>query len=207
MKYTKLYALVLIIVMLCGCQEQSPQTTTVPTTLPSGTTAESTLPPTTAAPITHVEVMREGEYSKIPVELVQGVVGEYTIAMDPEYFTFVPMKNMDLFLYADWPGKTVCYSVMPYSGSFNRVDFENYCMDRFGDSYADMSSQICTVGEYEALRVTFSTLVSDPSYCRTVLLLNCGDSLWLIQAEYVTEMLEGLVPIMEALFTTFQAEP
>lgn len=206
MKIRRLTILCMALLLLAGCQGSAPEGTT-DTTSTAPQTSEPVMTSETAAPtLTHVEVMREGEWSLIPVETVQGAVGNYTMAMDTERFTQIPMEYMDLYLYSLWEGKPVYYSVMPYSGSFERVVFEQYCVDRFGALYTDMSSQVDTVGEYRALRVTFSGLTEQPEYCRTVLLLDCGDSLWLLQAEYVMEMYEGLVPIMEALFATFRAE-
>ena len=100
-------SLMLAALLLAGCApmhpiaDTAPPQTTVPTTQAVETTAATTLPPETIQATEpqqyYVEVFREGEADQIPVEMVRGTVGNYTIAMDPEYFVFHPQQTLDLF--------------------------------------------------------------------------------------------------------------
>lgn len=176
---------------------------TVASTAPE-TTAATTQPPETEPVLSYVEVFREGEISQIPVQIIRGTVGDYTIAMDPEYFTFSAHETVDLFLYEAWDGtQAVAYSVSDYIDDADPQEFIDSVVQQFGHLYGSHAAEQTTIGTFDATAVYFSNLKEDPAYQMHVFLVNCQGEYYLIEATFVFEMYEGLYAIMRALFDTF----
>ena len=209
----RVYSLVMIgalLLSLCACQSGSGSSTTVPSestaapTTAAETTAATTQPQETEPALSYVEVFREGESSQVPVEIIRGTVGNYTIAMDPEYFTFHAQETVDLFLYEGWEGtQAVAYSVSDYADDVTAEEFIDSMTAQFGHLYDSYTADQTTIGAYDATVVCFSDYKEDPAYQMHAYLLNCDGNSYLIEATFVFEMYEGLYAIMRALFATF----
>lgn len=204
----RVYSLVMIgalLLSLCACQSGSGSSTTVPSeSTAAETTAATTQPPETEPVLSYVEVFREGESSQIPVQIIHGTVGDYTIAMDPEYFTFHAQETVDLFLYEDWEGtQAVAYSVSDYADNVTAGEFIDSMAAQFGHLYDSYTAEQTTIGAYDATVVCFSDYKEDPAYQMHAYLVNCNGNYYLIEATFVFEMYEGLYAIMRALFDTF----
>lgn len=206
--------------MLAGCQHSTPESTqaatvppapasiTVPATEVPTTAAPETEPPTTAATVPYIEVFREGEGTQIPVEIVRGTVGSYTIAMDPEYFTFKPQETVDLFSYDAWedsPG--VFYAISDYRDDADLQKFLSDTVQQFSPLFGSCSTEETTVGGYPATAVYLSEFTMDTAYQYHIFLVNCDGNYYLIEASFVMEMHEGLYAIMRSCFDTLSPAP
>lgn len=207
----RILVLLAAMLLLAGCAQdvQPPATTAAPTVVP--TAAPTTVPPETAA-ATHttepvreyLEVFREGESSLIPVEIVRGSVGNYTMAMDPEYFTYYPQETADLFSYDTWGEQpAVFYRVSDYRDDATVQEFIHSATEQFAQSYDDHYTTEMTIGAYPATAICFSGHKDAPDYQMHLYLVDCDGSLYLIEAGFVMEMYEGLYAIMRACFDTF----
>lgn len=195
MKKLTCFLLVLCMV-LAGCASSAGS---------AGESSSVTAMPTTQIPETgFVEVTREGETRQIPVVFVDGTVGSYTIATDPEYFTFTSHETVDMFAYESWQGEQpVYYAISAYSNAYDAEQFVADCLTQFEALYTSCSTETLTVGGYDATLIRFTGYREAAEYCRHIYLLDCGDSRYLIEAEFTMEMYEGLYAIMRALFDTF----
>ena len=212
----KLCSLLLIALLLTGCATMEPTPDTVPTLATEAPTVQATAPPTTqpaTQPVEttqatepqqfYVEVFREGEADQIPVEIVRGTVGNYTIAMDPEYFTFYSQETVDLFSYDAWtdaPG--VFYAVSDYRDD---VDPQQYLADaiaQYAPLFNSYSTQEVTLAGFPATAIFLEGFLMDPSYQYHSYLVNCDGNYYLIEASFTMEMYEGLYAIMRACFET-----
>ena len=160
---------------------------------------------TTEAPKTgFVEVMREGERQQIPVVFVNGTVGSYTIAMDPEYFTFTAQETVDMFAYESWEGEQpVFFAISAYSNAYAPQQFIIDSLRQFEGLYNSYNTEAVTLGGYDATLIAFDGCIQQPEYCKHIYLVDCGDARFLIETEFTFEMYEGLYAIMRALFDTF----
>lgn len=204
----KLCILMAALLLLTACQSADLPATQPPETQP---TVQETVPatqaptdaPTQPAP-SFVEVWREGEASQIPVEIVSGTVGDYTIAMDPEYFTFSAHETVDMFAYESWPGEqAVYYAVSRYENGYDPAQFVSDILYQFEASYESWYSEELTIGQYDATLVCLERRKDAPDYYRHVFLIDGGDTCYIIETEFYVEMYEGLYAIMRALFDTF----
>lgn len=200
--------LLLTVMALLFCLAGCPSTAGTPAgTAPSTTaTPETTLPPVTAAlPAMpeYVEVSREGEVSRIPVVTVDGTVGNYRIAMDPEYFTFLPGETADLFSCEIWDGE-VYFAISAYHGG-DTQQFLNDIIDQFGRMYKAVDVEDVTIGGYPSTGVYLRQNKNEPDFNKHIFLIDCGDAQYILEAQFTTEMYEGLYAIMRALFDTFRA--
>lgn len=211
----KIYCLVaaaILLLSLLGCQPSNTADTPAEsdTTSSQPTAAPTTQPPTeeTTDPLPQfIEVWREGQVSQIPVELIRGSVGNYTVAIDPEYFTFLPQEGYDLFSYEAWGSEhPVYFTVTPYPGAYDPEQFAQECLLTHSDAYEFAQSQETAVGSYNATLVTLDGSKDTPGYCRHFYLLSCGETCYAIEAEFTMEMYEGLYAIMRAMFDTFTAQ-
>ena len=202
-------ALLLAALLLAGCAPMHPIADTAPpqTTVPTTQAVETTLPPETTQATEprqyYVEVVREGEADQIPVEMVRGTVGNYTIAMDPEYFVFHPQQTLDLFSYDSWgmePG--VFYAISDYRDDATAQEFIDSAVAQFGQTYNSWSAEETAIAGYPATVVCFSGYEPEPSYQMHLYLVNCEGNCYLIEAGFVFEMYEGLYAIMRACFDT-----
>jgi hypothetical protein len=193
---------VLTAISLVGCASTEGMRATGETG--GATYATTTQSPTEESKADFVEVMREGETQQIPVVFVDGKVGSYTIAMDPEYFTFLPRETVDLFSYEEWPGDgAIYYAISAYQGEYDADAFIAECRAQFESQYESCTTESTTVGGYEATLVTFGGYRDAPMFCRHIYLVNCGSVAYVIKAEFTIEMYEGLYAVMRALFDTF----
>lgn len=194
----------LTILLLSGCQAAKLPTAAQPTEV---TGTQPTIPAAqaeTQPPVTHVEVWREGEVSEIPVEIVTGTVGRYTIAMDPEYFNFLPQQTADLFSYSDWTGdQAVYYAVSVYRGGYDPGQFESDVLVQYESRYENWYCEETTIGRYPATLLCLQNQLDAPAYSYYLYLVDCGGACYLIETEVYAEMLEGLYRIMRACFDTF----
>ncbi len=153
--------------------------------------AEEITPP----PQAYIEVMREGEISIIPVEIASGTVGNYTIAYDPEYFVFSSENGVDRFIYEDWDiGPSVYYNV-----SICDTDIEAFISDINATNGKPYDSFETVIGNYKTTAIFFLT---DDSYLHYYV-IDCESKVYVIEAQFVPEMYEGLYAIIQALFDTF----
>lgn len=184
-----LLAAVGLLLNLWGCQAASAPDT-------AAATEAATVP---AAQ--YVEVWREGEMSRIPVQIVSGQTGSYSIATDPEYFTFRPEDGSDLFLYEGWDtGLPVYYRISPYPAPYDPDIFIGQCTR---ESFSQSGVQTLTLGGYPATLVTLTGSGDAAGYCLHRYLVDCGEIRYCIEAQFTQEMYEGLYAIMLALFETF----
>ena len=197
-------ALFLMLLVLCACgqtEEISPTYGTEQNYI--HTTPEETIPATEPVEA-YVEVWREGEISRIPVEIIHGTVGDYTIAMDPEYFTFTAHETVDMFGYDSWPGEQpVYFAISRYESAYDPAQFAADMLDQFEADYASWDPDALTVGQYSATALYLNSSLDAPDYNRHIFLIDCGGERYLIETEFCLEMYEGLYPIMRALFDTF----
>ena len=211
----RILVLLAAMLLLAGCAQdvQPPATTAAPTAEPTTapTAAPTTVPPETTAdthttePVQeYLEVFREGESSLIPVEIVRGSVGNYTMAMDPEYFTYYPQETADLFSYDTWGGPpAVFYSVSDYRDDATVQEFIDSATEQFAHDYEGCTVEEIMIGNYPATAIWFSGRKDAPDYQMHLYLVDCDGSLYLIEAGFVMEMYEGLYAIMRACFDTF----
>ncbi len=208
--------LILTALLLAGCAPMHPIADTAPPLATEAPTTEATAQPATQpavqpAEITqatepqqfYVEVFREGEASQIPVEIVRGTVGNYTIAMDPEYFTFYPQETVDLFSYDTWTdGPGVFYAVSDYQDD---VDLQQYVAEttaQYAPLFDSCSTQEITLAGFPATAIYLENFLLDPDYQYHIYLVNCQGNYYLIEASFTMEMYEGLYAIMRACFDT-----
>ena len=151
----------------------------------------------------YIEVTREGITEKIPVKTVNGKVGNYTIAIDPEFFTLHSHETVDIFSYDEWNGEMdVYFSISNYYGT-DRREFIDSVTEQFKSEYETYSVGDTKFGEYEAVVVFFSNCKSDRDYQKDVIMVDCGNQRFLFEVHYTMEMSEGLRVIMNAMFDTF----
>ena len=197
---------ILIALSLClsGCL--SAGEAPIGTVAPSEATTESTQPPTTLPEVTlpdYVEVFREGEVSKIPVETVRGTVGNYLIAMEPEYFVFTPRETADFFTYENWPGDMAVYFCI---SGYAETDPQVFLEDMIGlndQLYQAVNIEETTIGSYPATAIYLRDYQEDPAYQKHIFFIRCDSGNYLLEAQFTSEMYEGLYAIMQALFDTF----
>lgn len=202
----KIFAGILSILTISSCLSGCLSSTERMPFLPTATT-ESTQPPvTTVPPVTlpdYVEVFREGEASNIPVETVRGTVGDYLIAIDPEYFVFTPHETVDMFSYEDWGGDmAVFFCISDYTGN-DPDGFTSDVIQQYGSSYQGIDLADTTIAGYPATAVYLRDHRENPAYQNHIFLIQCGSKNYILQAQFVAEMYEGLYAIMRALFDTF----
>ena len=210
-KILALTAVLMILFPLNACGRSEAVETAPPVTPPTAAqtipATEPTVPPTqaeTMPALSFVEVWREGEVSRIPVETVRGTVGPYAIAMDPEYFTFIPQETVDLFAYESWPGdEAVYYAVSNYEGGYDPEQFIADIRAQFETDYESWYSEETTIGQYPATLVCLERNLEAPAYYRQIFLVDCSDTRYVIETQFYVEMFEGLCAIMRALFDTF----
>lgn len=191
-------AAIFLLLQLSGClaafpNESVPTTDTIATTQP-------TISPTVPVP-QYIEVWREGEVSRIPVQTVTGKAGPYTIAMDPEFFTFLPQEGSDLFSYEAWGSdQPVYYRITPYSGAYDPAAFITQGVPA---GYQLTGAQAITLAGFPATAVSMTGLGENSSYVLHKYLIDCGDVRYCMEARFCFEMYEGLFPIIYACFETF----
>lgn len=216
----RFFCLILIALCLAGCAPMHPIADTAPPLPPEDPTTEATtLAPTTEAPateaptipttqateppVTCVEVFREGESSLIPVEIVRGKAGDYTIAMDPAYFTFHPQGIVDLYAYDAWEeGPGVFYAIADYPDDVVIQQFIDDTLAQFSPLFASYSTEETTLGAYPATAIYLSDFTLDSAYQYHIFLINCDGNYYLLEASFTFEMYEGLYAIMRACFET-----
>lgn len=148
----------------------------------------------------YIEVSREGMVEKIPVEMVKGKAADYTIAMDPEYFTFSSDGQYDTFTYEKWEGDTnVYYSVYPYQET-TAEELTNGLLLMYGDEYNSTSNNQVKLGKYDAAEVVFSNPTDGRDAEMYFYLIETDYGCLVIETQFVFEMYEGLFAIMRACF-------
>lgn len=152
----------------------------------------------------YIEVVREGISDRIPVTTVNGRVGNYTIAIDPEYFTLQSVETADIFSYDGWNGvMKVYFSISNYYGT-DRQEFVDSTVGQFKNEYESYTVNDIKVGQYDAVMVNFHNCKQNRDYQKDVIMVVCGDERYLFEAQYTLEMSEGLRVIMSAMFDTFK---
>lgn len=204
MKKRLFCAVLAAVFLLGGCRAAFPNAGLTDTTAPTGIP----LPATTAAPTQpapqFVEVWREGEVSQIPVVTVAGQAGNYTIAMDPAYFTFLPQNGSDLYSYEDWGSEQpVYYRIAPYSAPYDPDAFAARCT---AEGYTSAEVRTITLAGRPATAFTMYGTGENTGYCLHYYLIHCGSSCYTIEARFSMEMYEGLFAIMYACFETFSPQ-
>ena len=184
---------------LFGCHAAGPNFST------DGTAETVTTVPSTAetTPL-YVEVWREGEVSQIPVQTVTGKAGSYTMAMDPEFFTFYPLAETDLYSYDGWdPAQPVYYQIRPHAETY---DVGKFVTESVPSGYQLSHVQSITLAGFPACEVVLSGTGENQAYVIHKYLINCEDACYEIEARFSLEMYEGLFAIMYACFETFSPQ-
>ena len=208
--------LILTVLFLAGCAPMHPIADTAPPLVTEAPTTEAAAQPATQPAVQpaaiipdteprqfFVEVFREGERSQIPVEIVQGTVGSYTIAMDPEYFTFHPQETVDLFSYDAWTeGPGVFYAVSDYRDDVDLLQFVADTTNQYAPLFTSCSTQEITLAGFPATAIYLESFLLDADYQYHIFLVNCQGNYYLIEASFTMEMYEGLYAIMQACFET-----
>ncbi len=152
----------------------------------------------------YIEVTREGLTERIPVTTVNGKVGDYTIAIDPEYFTLHSYETVDIFSYDEWNGeKDVNFCISNYYET-DRQQFIDSIVEQFDSQYESYSVDDTKIGEYDAVIVRFNNYKSNRDYQKDVIMVDCGEQRFLFDVHYTLEMSEGLRVVMNAMFDTFK---
>ena len=197
--------LLIICLLLSGCGAANPGAagsgipeTTQPTDAPTTAPAETTVPEEI-----FLEVMREGEISQIPAVMVQTTIAGVSLAMDPAYFVHKSEEGLNEFIYEGWGGsQPVYYSIGVYVDG--PPTFEEQMLADYGAKFSSHSFSETEIAGFPAKEAVFTGLLEDPAYCRHVYLLDCGDIKYHIDMQFMTEMYEGLYPIIMASLNTLQ---
>ncbi len=152
----------------------------------------------------YIEVTREGFTEKIPVTTVKGKVADYTIAIDPEYFTLHSYETVDVFAHDEWNGEMdVNFCISNYYGT-DRQEFIDSVTEQFKSEYESYAVGDTKISEYDAVIVGFCNYKANRDYQKDVIMVDCGEQRFLFEVHYTLEMSEGLRIVMSALFDTFK---
>ncbi len=147
----------------------------------------------------YIEVMREGEKSKIAVDLVSGVVADYTVAVCPEYFKCYNYQTVDMYLYENWGGESnVYYAISAYEGEYDFIDFEAGIRLQYEESYEEITFEQTKIAGYNATAAYLRQDIFFPGYNTHIYAVFTDGICLLIEVRVVTEMYEGLYPIIMA---------
>ncbi len=148
-----------------------------------------------------IEVSREGNVEKIPVEIICLIDSGSVIATAPEYFTHSVQNGADIFSNDVWQGEhEVYYSVRTILGS-NPNQICEELMEKHGKSYTSSNVFAVKVGRYDGTAVLFE---NEAACQRHFFIIPAHNSCTLIEAQFDVEMYEGLYQIMLALFDTLE---
>ncbi len=151
----------------------------------------------------YIEVVREGIADRIPVEIINGQVYNYTIAMDPAYFSHSCYEGIDSFTYSEWEGeRSVYYCVYPCYDITPDALAEGIT-HQYSDSYTDCTTESVKTGEYDALAVYLGGDINAPDYNMHFFIIECDGGCIVIETQFCFEMYEGLYAIMRECFNTF----
>lgn len=194
--------LVLAMILALGMTACGRQNGVAPTTAAE---AMATAPQATTTPAAtddpdrvYISLCREGVASTIPVTMVNGTVGSYRIATNPEIFRMESGGGTDTFWYTRWEGQPNIY----YSVSFNRDMTAEEMEAGLLHQNEGATSQRVKVGQYDAIAVYASENDSFLTQ-RHFYLIPQGSGCYMIETQFTMEMYEGLFPQMRALFDTF----
>jgi len=151
---------------------------------------------------TYIEVSREGEIDKIPVEIVSGNAADYTIAMDPEYFVFSSSEDSDCFTYQDWNGELNVYYCIYTVSDMTAQDLAAGLKHQNGDNYSSCSIEQTKIGVYDATAVYCSDDINFSDYQMHFFIIDNTDGCIVIETQFTFEMYEGLYAIMRECFDT-----
>ena len=152
----------------------------------------------------YIEVSREGVVEKIPVETVRVVDFDTTIAMDPEYFTHSVYEGVDTFAYDAWEdGTSVYYYVYP-DNAHTPEQLAELLQQYYTDSYRSVLTENTRVGSYDAVAVYCDGSNIAPDYNMHYFIIPTDSGCIVIEAQFTSEMYEGLYKIMRALFDTLK---
>ncbi len=151
----------------------------------------------------YIEISREeGVFEKIPVEIVRVVNFDTTIAMDPEYFNHIVNDGVDIFIYEKWTGDAGVY----YSVYADEERTAQQLADLLQQNYTSIFSNVMTepvrIGDYDAIAVYFRGSTIHPGYDMHYFIIQTDSGCMVIEAQFNSEMYEGLYLIMHALFNT-----
>ena len=136
---------------------------------------------------------------------INGTVGDYIIAMDPEYFTFSAHETVDMFAYNGWAGEIGVFFCISSYDKDRASQFGADVTEQFGHQYQSIAFENTTLGRYDAKAAYLTGFYDDPIYNKHIFLIDSGEQMYLLEAQFVTEMYEGLYAIMRALFDSFTA--
>jgi len=203
-KFTRILSILLAFAMiasLAACGDSKPENDPPADNPPTVSSADPQPADTPEDDPLYIEVSREGEVEKIPVEKIKGVAANYTIAMDPEYFTFSSDGESDTFTYEDWGGSTnVYYSI--YLRDMTAQECARGIEFMYGDNYADCVTEQATIGLYDAVAVYLYDELRDKDAQMRFYMIDTEQGCLVIEAQFVFEMYEGLYAIMRACFDT-----
>ncbi len=152
----------------------------------------------------YIEVNREGTVEKIPVEIVEGIAADYTVAMDPEYFTFSSDGVYDTFTYENWGGSTNVYYCIYPNYDMTAQELADGLVYMYGDNYADCFTERAAVGMYDAIAVyLYDNLYNNDAQMRFYV-IDTNYGCLVIECQFIAEMYEGLYAIMRASFDTLK---
>ena len=151
----------------------------------------------------YIEFSREGEVSRVPVEIVRGSFGNYSIATDPEYFTYTAGDGVDRFAYDAWNGELTVYYCVYMNNEFTMQQLADGLMHQNSDSYENSMTEQIQLGDYAATALYFDGYSGYSDYCMHFYLIESNDGCFVIETQFTREMYEGLYAQMRALFDTF----
>ncbi len=193
-----------------GCRPSSPaapseETEPVQTTASSDPATEPpTEAPTEPAPTEpeqlYIEFSREGQVDRVPVTVVHGTVGNYTIAYDPERFT----PDGDTFHDHVWGDLQphVYYAVSFFPDMTAQELADGLALQYAGD-FATSETDTAQIGQYDAIGLYFSkddTLMTQQHFFA---IDAPSGGAYLLETQFILEMYEGLYPQIRAAMDTF----
>lgn len=152
----------------------------------------------------YIEVSREGNVSKIPVEIICLIDSGSVISTAPEYFTHSVCQDADTFTYNAWQGEREVYYAVRTILNSNPNQICEELMEQHGNNYASSQVFAVKVGDYDGTAVQFEGETAYPAYQRHFFILPAHNGCTLIEAQFDVEMYEGLYPIMLSLFDTLE---
>ncbi len=208
MKKILLWTLILtLLVSLAACKPSEPVHTDPQE---SAEPSESSTPPESSDAteesvpedsVVTIRFSREGEVTELQVPMVDGTVGNYRIATNPELFRHESVENVDVFEYTLWQSQPPVYYAVSYlAGMSADTAAQGLALQNDGEQVDDEM-----IGAYSAKVVLVSGADAQMSQTFFYLIDHAGGC-YMIETHFTLEMYEGLFPQMRALFDTFVIE-
>ncbi len=202
MKKILLWSLILtLLVSLAACKPSEPVHTDPQESSTPPESSDATEESVPEDSVVTIRFSREGEITELQVPMVEGTVGNYRIATNPELFQLNSMENVDVFEYTLWQRQPPVYYAVSYlAGMSADAAAQGLVLQNDGEQREDEA-----LGAYMAKVVTVSGVDAQMSQTHFYLIDHAGGC-YMIETRFTLEMYEGLFPQMRALFDTFVIE-